>query len=126
MKKQLDDGFGNKWEGCGHDDCALEIVRPGVARCERCEYVSHCALPCVCGGKVYIRQRADHRGWWITCGKCGVTTYRTMSLDAAIAAWNEGRSFLPKRRAVAPNAERNGERSESDCRAVLGNGGEER
>jgi hypothetical protein len=34
----LDDGFGNVWEKCDHEDCALEIVRPGKVQCERCEY----------------------------------------------------------------------------------------
>ena len=37
-KGLLDDGFGNVWEKCAFDDCALEIVRPGKVQCERCQY----------------------------------------------------------------------------------------
>lgn len=40
----LDDGFGNVWEKCDHDDCVLEIVRPGKVQCERCQYSDECAL----------------------------------------------------------------------------------
>ena len=34
----LDDGFGNTWTTCEHDDCGLEIVRPGKVQCERCVF----------------------------------------------------------------------------------------
>lgn len=34
--KFLDDGFGNKWQKCMSDDCALEIVRPGKVQCLKC------------------------------------------------------------------------------------------
>jgi hypothetical protein len=34
----LDDGFGNVWETCEHEDCGLEIVRPGKVQCNRCSY----------------------------------------------------------------------------------------
>jgi hypothetical protein len=37
-ERDLDDGFGNVWEKCAHEDCALEIVRPGKVQCLRCQY----------------------------------------------------------------------------------------
>jgi hypothetical protein len=48
----LDDGFGNIWEKCLNEDCALEIVRPGKVQCVRCQYEDEEPLPRVIEGKV--------------------------------------------------------------------------
>ena len=36
--RTLDDGFGNVWKKCNHEDCRLEIVRPGKVQCDRCRF----------------------------------------------------------------------------------------
>lgn len=33
----LCDGHGSHWPMCDRPDCELHVVRPGVARCYRCE-----------------------------------------------------------------------------------------
>lgn len=29
----VEDGWGNQWPVCGHNECDLEIVRPGKVQC---------------------------------------------------------------------------------------------
>lgn len=37
QRATVDDGFGTTWPMCDRPDCELHVVRPGVARCYRCE-----------------------------------------------------------------------------------------
>ena len=36
-ERVIEDGFGSTWTMCDRADCDLHVVRPGVARCYRCE-----------------------------------------------------------------------------------------
>ena len=35
--RTVEDGFGSTWEMCDRSGCELHVVRPGTARCYRCE-----------------------------------------------------------------------------------------
>ena len=36
-ERVIEDGFGSTWTMCDRPDCDLHVVRPGTARCYRCE-----------------------------------------------------------------------------------------